>query len=117
MTDLYPAVMVVADADNDAWFDHMGGWAGWWVIFPIVMMIFMVLMMSRMFFSWRRGSGGGSGMGPMRMGPMGMMGGHGDENQTADDSALEVLRRRYAAGELSDEQFDAMRRKLEEPSP
>ncbi|MEE9472867.1 MAG: SHOCT domain-containing protein, partial [Acidimicrobiia bacterium] len=100
------AVMVVADADNDAWFDHMGGWAGWWVIFPIVMMIFMVLMMSRMFFSRHDSSGGGSGM-------MGMMGGHGGENQTTDDSALEVLGRRYAAGELTGEEFDAMRRRLE----
>lgn len=108
MTDLYPAVMVVADADNDAWFDHMGGWAGWWVIFPIVMMIFMVLMMSRMFFSRHDSSGGGSGMGMM-----GMMGGHGGENQTPDDSALEVLGRRYAAGEVTDEEFDAMRRRLE----
>jgi uncharacterized membrane protein len=42
-----------------------------------------------------------------------MMGGHGGENQTADDSALEVLGRRYAAGELTDEEFDAMRRRLE----
>jgi uncharacterized membrane protein len=91
--------------------------SGWWVIFPLVMVFFMVLMMSRMFFSRRGGQGGRSGMGPMCMGPMGDMGGHGDENRMADDSALEVLRRRYAAGELSDEQYDAMRRKLEEPSP
>ena len=76
------------------------------------MMIFMVLMMSRMFFNRR----GGSGMGPMCMGPMGDMGGRSDADQTADDSALDVLRRRYAAGELSDAQFDAMRHKLEERS-
>jgi uncharacterized membrane protein len=86
---------------------------GWWVIFPIIGLVFMLLMMSRMFFSRRGGSGGGSGMGPMRMGPMGGMGGHGDENHRADDSALEVLRRRYAAGELTDEEFDAKRRRLE----
>ena len=104
----YPAIMVVADGDHDGWFDHMGGWAGWWVSFPIGMMIFMVLMMSRMFFPRRGGSGGGSGMGMM-----GMMGGHGDEDQTVADSALEVLGRRYAAGELTGEEFDAMRRRLE----
>ena len=86
---------------------------GWWVVFPLVMVVFMFLMMSRMFFSRHRGPGGRSGMGPMCMGGMG---GHGDEHQTADVSALEVLRRRYAAGDLSDEQFDAMRRKLEEGS-
>jgi uncharacterized membrane protein len=87
---------------------------GWWVIFPLVMVIFMVLMMSRMFFSRRGGPGGRPGMGPMCMGHMG---GHGTEHQTADDGALELLRRRYAAGEINDEQFDSMRRKLEESSP
>ena len=110
MTHLYPAVMVVADADDGGWFDHMGGWGGWWVVFPVVMMIIMLLMMSRMFFSRRAGSGGESGMGPMRMGPMG---GHGDQSQAADESAVEVLRRRYAVGELTHEEFDAMHRRLE----
>jgi uncharacterized membrane protein len=42
---------------------------------------------------------------------MGMMG--GEEDSARDDSALDVLRRRYAAGELTDEEFDTMRRKLE----
>ena len=47
------------------------------------------------------------------MGMMGMTGGRGDKSQTADASAPEVLGRRYAAGELSDEEFDAMRHRLE----
>lgn len=110
MTHLYPAVMVVADADHDGWFDHMGGWGGWWVVFPVVMVIFMFLIMSRMFFPRRAGSGGESGMGPMRMRPMGD---HGDQSQAAGESAMEVLGRRYAAGELSHEEFDAMHRRLE----
>ncbi len=110
MTHLYPAVMVLADAYHDGWIDHMGGWGGWWVVFPVVMMIFMFLMMSRMFFPRRAGSGGESGMGPMRMGPTG---GQGDQSQAADGDAVEVLRRRYAAGELTDEEFDAMHRRLE----
>ena len=50
-------------------------------------------------------------MGAMRMGPMGMMG--GGHNSQPDDSALEMLRRRYAAGELTSEEFDAMRGKLQ----
>jgi uncharacterized membrane protein len=91
--------------------------SGWWVIFPIIGLIFMVLMMSRMFGFRRRGSGSRRGMGPMGMGPMGMMGGHGDEHHgqdsERDESALEVLGRRYAAGELTDEEFDAKRRRLE----
>lgn len=54
-----------------------------------------------------------TGMGSMRMDPMGMMRkarGHGSER---DEGALDVLRRRYAAGELTDEEFDGMRRRLE----
>ncbi len=90
--------------------------SGWWVIFPIIGLIFMVLMMSRMFGFGRRGSGKGRGMGPM-----GMMGGHGDEHHgqdsERDESALEVLGRRYAAGELTDEEFDAKGRRLEDRSP
>lgn len=87
--------VVLADA-GDGW--HMGGW---WVIMPIIGVIFMMVMMRGMFGMSRRGRG--------RMGPMDMCGydGHGDE------SALDVLRRRYAAGELGDEEFDAMRKKLE----
>jgi uncharacterized membrane protein len=85
---------------------------GVWVIFPIIGVIFMVLMMSRMFGFRRRGSGSGRGMGPMGMGPMGM-GGHSEGDGERDEDALDVLRRRYAAGELTDEQFDAMRRRLE----
>jgi uncharacterized membrane protein len=86
---------------------------GWWVIFPIIGLVLMLLMMSRMLGFWGRRPRQGTGMGQMQMGPMGDMGGHGDENQTADDSALEVLHRRYAAGELTDEEFDAKRRRLE----
>ena len=86
---------------------------GWWVIFPIIGLIFMLLMMSRMFGFGRRGSGKGRRMGPMGMGPMGMMGDDHEPNSERDESALEVLRKRYAAGELTDEEFDAKRRRLE----
>ena len=86
---------------------------GWWVIFPIIGLIFMLLMMSRMFGFGRRGSGKGRGMGPMGMGPMGMMGDRREQDSEPDESALKVLRRRYAAGELTDEEFDAKRRRLE----
>ncbi len=87
--------------------------SGWWVIFPIIGLIFMVLMMSRMFGFRRRGSGSGRGMGPMGMGAMGMMGEHRGQDSERDESALEVLGRRYAAGELTDEEFEAKRRRLE----
>ncbi len=87
--------------------------SGWWVIFPIIGLIFMVLMMSRMFGFRRRGSGSRRGMGPMCMGSMGMNHDDREQDSEKDESALEVLRRRYAAGELTDEEFDAKRRRLE----
>ncbi len=83
------------------------------MIFPIIGLVFMLVMMSRMLGFRRRGSGRGAGMGPMGKGPMGMMGDDRDQNGERDESALDVLRRRYAAGELTDEEFDAMRRRLE----
>ena len=86
---------------------------GWWVIFPIIGLIFMLLMVSRMFGFGRRGSGKGRGMGPMGMGPMGTMCDAYEPDSEPDESALEVLRKRYAAGKLTDEEFGAMRRRLE----
>jgi uncharacterized membrane protein len=87
--------------------------SGWWVIFPIIGLVFMLLMMSRMLGFWSRGPGRGTGPRRMRMGPMGMMGDQREQDSEPDESALEVLRRRYAAGELTDEEFDAKRRRLE----
>lgn len=81
---------------------------GLWVIFPIIGLVFMLLMMSRMFGFRRRGPRRGTGMGMM-----GMMGEHREQDSERDESALELLRRRYAAGELTDEEFDAKRRRLE----
>ena len=36
----------------------------------------------------------------------------GQSREARSDSALEILRQRYARGEISEEQFDAMRRDL-----
>jgi uncharacterized membrane protein len=43
---------------------------------------------------------------------MGMMGHDRHQDRARDEDALDVLRGRYAAGELTDEEFDAKRRKL-----
>ncbi len=86
---------------------------GWWVVFPIIGLVCMLLMMSRMMGFRVRGPRRGTGMGPMRMGPMSMMGDDREQDSERDDSALEVLRSRYAAGELTDEEFDTKRRRLE----
>ncbi len=63
-----------------------------------------------------RGPRRGTTMNPMRMGPMGRMGGNRVKHHTRNESAMEVLRRRYAAGELTDEEFDTKRRRLEDRS-
>ncbi len=81
---------------------------GWWVILPIIGMVLMLLMMSRMFGFWGRGPRRGTGMGPVRM-----MGDNHEQHGGRDESVLGVLRRRYAAGDLTDEEFDAKRRRLE----
>jgi hypothetical protein len=51
-------------------------------------------------------------IGLMRMGPMGMMGHDHHQDRTQDEDALAVLRRRYAAGELTDKEYETKRRKL-----
>jgi uncharacterized membrane protein len=74
-------------------FDYAPGlWAGWW-LFPLLMML-IVLAVAVVVVRWfvAAGPGGRPAMHP--------------------DDALDVLRRRYAAGEISGEQFEEMRRVL-----
>ena len=80
---------------------YMFDGSGWWMVLP---MIFMVLVILLIFGFWRRGS-------PMWMD---RVGGYPDADGDRAESAVGLLRRRYAAGELTDDQFDAMRRKLED---
>ena len=76
-----------------------------WLIFPIIGLAVMLVMLALMF---RPGDRSG-GWGPWCMG--GEI--RRDRGGHQDADALEILRQRYAAGELSAEQFDAMRQRLD----
>ncbi|MHB1475156.1 MAG: SHOCT domain-containing protein [Dermatophilaceae bacterium] len=79
---------------------------GEWVVFPLLglaMMIVMMVFVTTMVRGRDTGSSRGWAGGPQ---------GRGSDSQ--DDPALEVLRRRYAAGELNDEEFEQRRAVLME---
>ncbi len=75
---------------------------GGWIIFPIIimviMMVFMFMMMSR------RG-----GFGSRRDGPEYRT--HSSETQESE-TPLEILKKRYAKGEIGKEEYEEMKREL-----
>ncbi len=79
---------------------------GAWLIFPIIGLAVMLVMLVLVFRPGDRSGGWGSWC----------MGGEvrRDRGERGDADALGILRQRFAAGELTPDQFDAMRRRLDE---
>ncbi len=81
-----------------------GPWFGPWFVFPVIGLVVMVVALVLVFgprgpFA-HLGARGAWGEPPARGGPAG-------------ESALDILKRRYASGEITREQFQQMRRDIE----
>ena len=87
--------------DDWGWAWGMGNGWGWWMGFGwIVVIALLVFLAWAILSSGRRGAG------------------ESWERETGAPpapSALEILERRYASGELSDEEFERMRQRLQRP--
>jgi putative membrane protein len=76
---------------NGAW--HMGNGAGWWMVFGSVMMVvFWVAIIWAVTAVVRR---------PPE-----------ERGRSSEPTALEILERRYARGELTDDEFESMKHRL-----
>jgi putative membrane protein len=81
------------DADDDCCDDgHMWDWGGgwWWLVMPIGMIVFWGGIIALIVWAVRQFSEGGG----------------------ASGSAIDIARDRYARGEISQEEFDQIRRDL-----
>jgi putative membrane protein len=78
------------------WHPMWGMWGAWGIGMLLIMLTFWVLVIVALFAAirWLVHQGADSGREPRR------------------DSALEILRERYARGEIGKEEFDAKRRDL-----
>jgi putative membrane protein len=80
------------------WFNGGWGFGGWWFM-PIIMIVVLGLIIWGVVMLFRRTGWAGVG------------GCCGNSNVT-NDSALEILKRRYASGEISKEEFEEKKKGL-----
>jgi putative membrane protein len=78
----------------------MGGW-GWWMGVGWLVLVALLILIVWTILS------------PLRRGPSEPW--EHETRSPREPSALEILERRYARGELSDEQFERMRQRLQRP--
>lgn len=76
------------------WDDHMIGWGGWWVG-PVMMGLAVLLIVLVIVGLWRFFSCGG-----------------GSRSAAAPDHALDILRERFARGEIDEEEYEARKKAL-----
>jgi len=93
------------------WYGHMGGMGyglgfglGW--IFQIAFWIIIIWLIVSL-FRHHRGDAGCCGKGAKSD-----MGGHSDSG-SKEDSATEILKKRYAKGEISKDEFERIKKELE----
>ncbi len=81
-----------------------GPWFGPWFVFPLVGLVLMIVVLFLVFgpngpFAHFAGRSRGDGA--------------SRAERPADESPLDILKRRYARGEITREQFEQMRRDIE----
>jgi putative membrane protein len=77
--------------------EHYWQWHTWWV-FPMFMPIFWIIIIALcLYFIFGRGKARGS-----------WVPGSGSENETA----LDILKKRYAKGEINKDEFEQMKRDI-----
>jgi len=76
-----------------------GGFGFGWIFMLPIMLLFWGLIIWAIFALVRSGSGHGCG-------------GHNHEEHEQDNNALDILKERYAKGEISKEDFDKMKKDI-----
>lgn len=80
------------------------GWGGWWlfpVVMPLVMVVFLVIVLYFVF-------GRGRPRSPWWKDPDGP-----SNHLEGSETAMEILRKRYAKGEITREEFEQIKKDLE----